>query len=194
MNPIPFSSKNFQRIIQFYLFESPTRTYDRVKKAVIGATPDQPHPKYDYNFKNVSKRGITFADRGLDGPNLNSLRAAMKRVTKVSLIVVSSEDELLEKANSMSPNEEYLIITHKENSKVSITEGYFYCIRNSFAHGDFDVERKIYILKNEDHNKIKGLARIKESSLLAWIELVNMDIDDIKKAGRSKKSKSVKEK
>ena len=193
MNPIPLSSKNFQRIIQFYLFESPTRTFQRKKKSVIGATPDQPHPKYNFIFKNVSKRGKTFAERGLDGSNLNSLRAAMQRVTKVNLVAVDSEKELIDKADSMSPNEEYLIIKRNKDN-VSVTEGYFYCIRNSFAHGDFDVERKIYILKNEDHDTIKGLARIKESSLLAWIELVNMDIDDIKKAGRSKKLNSVKEK
>lgn len=94
MNPIPLSSKNFQRIIRFYLFESPVRTFERKTKTVPGSTPEQPHPKYDYTFKKVSKRGITFADRGLDGAKLNSLRAAMQRVSDVKLIAVDTNEEV----------------------------------------------------------------------------------------------------
>ena len=93
MNPIPLSSKNYQRIIQFYLFECPVRTYEKTKKDEPGRTEEQPHPKYNYDFKKVSKRGITFADRGLGGAKLNSLCAAMMRVTNVKLskrLIVSS--------------------------------------------------------------------------------------------------------
>ena len=181
MNPIPLSNKSFQRIIEFYLFETPVRTYQKTKKTEPGSTIDQPHPKYNYEFKRVSKRGVTFADRSLDGFKLNSLRAAMIRVTGVKLINV--EDNVSGKAEEMEASAEYIIIKRNDNN-VSITEGYFYCIRNAFAHGDFDVEGKVYTLKNEVGGKIKGMARLKESSLLAWIDLVNMDIEEIKKAGK----------
>lgn len=181
MNPIPISSKNFQRIIQFYLFETPVRTFKKTTKTEPGATTDQPHPKYNYEFKKVSKRGITFADRSLDGPKLNSLRAAMVRVTGVKLINV--EDDVSGKAEEMGSTAEYIIIKRNDNN-VSITEGYFYCIRNAFAHGDFNVEDRVYTLKNEVGGKVKGMARLKESSLLAWIDLIAMDIEEIKKAGK----------
>ena len=182
MNPIPIASKNFQKIIQFYIFETPVRTYDKKKKDVFGATVDQPDPKYNYEFKKVSKRGITFAERHLDGAKLNSLRAAMQRVTGVKLIAVESNEDVLSRVETIN-SPEYIIIK-KNDQNHSITEGYFYCIRNAFAHGDFDVDGRIYTLKNEKGNKVKGVARIKESSLLKWIELVGMDIADIKKAGK----------
>lgn len=181
MNPIPLSSKNFQRIIQFYLFETPVRTYNKKIKDVQGATIDQPHPKYNYEFKKVSKRGITFVDRNLDGAKLNTLRAAMIRVTGVKLMAV--EDGVTETVNEIDPSAEYIVIKKNDNN-VSITEGYFYCIRNAFAHGDFDIDGKVYTLRNEAGGKVKGVARLKESSLLAWIDLVSMDIENIKRAGK----------
>ena len=186
MNAIPLSRKNFQTIIQFYLFESPVRTYTRKTKQVFGATTAQPHPEYDYYFKKVSKRGITFADRGIDGSKLNSLRAAMKRVTGVELLAVNTNEEVIEKVNAFKKSAEFIVIKRGAENKygVSVTEGYFYCIRNAFAHGDFEVEGKIYTLRNEDRGKVKGLARLKESSLLTWIDLVNMDIESIKLAGK----------
>ena len=179
MNPIPLTDKNFQRILRFYLFETPVRTFCRKKKDDPGATSDQPHPKFNYEFRKVSKRGITFSERGLDGPKLNSLRAAMVRMTGVELHAVDDDVE----KNSEEMDAEYIIIKRNENN-VSITEGYFYCIRNAFAHGDFDVEGNVYTLKNEAGGKVKGMARLKEDSLLAWIDLVSMDIEEIKRAGK----------
>lgn len=182
MNPIPLSNKNFQKIILFYLFECPVRTYERKKKEERSRSADQPHPKYNYNFKKVCKRGITFADRGLDGANLNSLRAAMQRVTGVKLLAVDTVEDVIKTAEETDG--EYIIIKKNTENNISVTEGYFYCIRNAFAHGDFDVNGKTYEFRNETGEKVKGLARLKESSLLRWIELVNMDIEEIKKAGK----------
>lgn len=181
MNPIPLSSKRFQRIIQFYLFECPVRTYERTKKPELIKTEDQPDPKYSYEFKKVSKRGITFADRNLDGARLNSFRAAMLRVTDVKLIAVKTIQDVVAVAEKESG--EYIVIK-KNDENVSITEGYFYCIRNAFAHGDFDVKGSTYTFKNETKGTIKGLARLKEDSLLAWIDLAEMDFEDIRKAGK----------
>ena len=185
MNTIPLARKDFQRIIQFYLFETPVRTYERSGKKGGPVTKDQPDPKYNYLFKKVSKRGITFADRNLDGSKLNSLRAAMARVSNVKFIVVDDYAEVMKAASSFDEDTEYLVIK-RNYENVSVTEGYFYFIRNAFAHGDFDVDGKIYTLKNEKNGNVKGMARIKEDSLLAWIDLVNMDAEDIKKAGRKK--------
>lgn len=177
-NPIP-NTKNFQKIIRFYLLECPVRTRSHIPKK--DRDPDDPQAKYKFLFRKVSKRGISFEDRHLDGPKLNSLRAAMQRVTDVKLIVVDTSNEVETVASEEAG--EFVVIKRNEDN-VSVTEGYFYAIRNAFAHGDFDVDRTIYKLCNEAKGEVKGLARIKESSLLKWIELVNMDIEDIKKAGK----------
>lgn len=179
MNPIP-QTKAFQKIIQFYLLESPVRT--RVSIPNAEKDPNDPQAKYKCNFKNVSKRGITFEERGLDGAKLNSLRSAMMRITKVKLFVVESADKVSEIANENNDSE--FIVIKKNEGNFSVTEGYFYCIRNAFAHGGFDVDGTIYYLRNEVRGEIRGLARIKEKSLLAWIDLVNMDLEEIKKAGK----------
>ena len=179
MNPIPLDKKRFQKIIQFYLFECPVRTRGTISKNE--RDQDDPQAQYKFSYNKVSKRGVTFQDRNLDGPRLNVLRAAMIRVSKAALIAVNSQEDVIPTAQKQL--NDYIVIW-KNEQRVSVTEGYFYCIRNALAHGDFDVNNKIYTFRNESGNKVKGLAKIKESSLLSWIELVNMDIDDIKKAGR----------
>ena len=117
----------------------------------------------------------------MDGANLNTVRAAMIRVTDVDLIVVDSIDEVEDRAKKEQG--EYIVIWMNE-SNYSVTEGYFYCIRNAFSHGDFDLDGNIYTLRNEAHGKVRGMACLKESSLLTWINLVNMNVDEIKKAGK----------
>ena len=179
MKSIPLSNKSFQKIIQFYLFESPVRTRSSIPKAE--QDQNDPQAKYKYDFRRVSKRGVTFQDRNLDGSKLNTLRAAMIRVAKVKLIAVDTVEEV--SATAKKQVGEYIVIWKNEKN-VSVTEGYFYCIRNAFAHGDFDVDDKMYTFTNESGGKIKGLARLNERSLLSWIELANMDIEDIRRAGK----------
>jgi len=176
MSVIPVFDPNFQRIISFYLFECPVRTRRRITKAE--RDPDDPQAKYKYIFKRVSQRGLTFADRGLDGPKLNSLRAAMTRLTDAKLIVTEQEVTAPE-------FNEYIIIQRNDNT--SVTEGYFYCIRNAFAHGSFDVASGKYILQNNSGGKIRGLAVLREETLLSWIDLVNSPIEEIRRAGKNKK-------
>ena len=115
---IPLNNKNFQKIIKFYLFECPVRTVARIDKK-------QPNGgKRHREYKKVSKMGKTFKERGLDGPNLNTLRAAMKKVTK-DLALVAIKDFIAE--SDIPCNNEYVVI-RKNDESVSITEGYFYCI------------------------------------------------------------------
>ncbi len=181
---IPFNSKNFQAIITFYLFECPVRTYNRVNKSKenIEDTEGQPHPKYNYHFKRVSCRGQSFEDRGITGATLNSFRAAMKRVADTDIILKAVTD--MSDLVSYEPDSEYLIIRKNENN-VSNTEGLFYCIRNAFAHGSFDItESKVYIFENWKNGKLNGTAKIREKTLLSWIDLFFLDIEDIKKAGK----------
>ena len=175
---IPINSRNFQKIVCFYLFECPVRTF--TKKIQNDAAIESAHSKYDYQFHRVSNRGQSFADRGIQGAKLNSFRAAMKRVAaaEIQLLAVSEIPEVIDDTC------EYLIIKANPNN-VSNTEGFFYCIRNAFAHGSFNVtESKEYYFTNTSRNKIKGIGKISEKTLLAWINLFNSSLEEIKNAGK----------
>ena len=113
----------------------------------------------------------------MDGARLNTLRAAMKRVTNVTMETVECDVVAPECVG------EYIVIKKNEEN-TSITEGFFYCIRNALAHGDFDVEKGVYELRNRSGENIKGLERLKEKTLLKWIELVDMTVEELKQAGR----------
>ena len=104
---IPLNNKNFQKIIKFYLFECPVRTVARIDKK-------QPNGgKRHREYKKVSKMGKTFKERGLDGPNLNTLRAAMKKVTK-DLALVAIKDFIAE--SDIPCNNEYVVIRKNDES------------------------------------------------------------------------------
>ena len=175
---IPINSRNFQKIVCFYLFECPVRTF--TKKIQNDAAIESAHSKYDYQFHRVSNRGQSFADRGIQGAKLNSFRAAMKRVAaaEIQLLAVSEIPEVIDDTC------EYLIIKANPNN-VSNTEGFFYCIRNAFAHGSFNVtESKEYIFENICGDKVRGIGKLKEKTLLAWIELFYSSLEQIKNAGK----------
>lgn len=152
---IPYKKNNFQKIIEFYLFECPVRTYKKTKIENTNETKKRVKPKYKYEYVQVSQRGLSFQKRGLSGPVLNSLRAAMKRA--VPGIILSSVN-----VDPVIPDlDEYIIIRENKN-KITITEGFFYCIRNAFAHGAFNVEGTYYYFENRNgKNKLNGIARLK---------------------------------
>ncbi len=174
-------NKAFREIVDFYLLKCPVRVYTRVKKNKDerDSTNDQKHPKYDYYFTKVSKQGVTFEDRGLDGARLNSFRAAMKKVAETD-IVLQSVDSI----EQLKTENEYLV-TKRNEGKVSVTEGYFYCIRNALAHGRFYIDdNKTYWFENYCGTSLRGVGKVREETLLAWIKLFNLDYESIKTIGK----------
>lgn len=150
-------------------------------------------------FWRVSVRGKNFEDRGIVKAKLNSLRAAMFRTcdsgnlyyqycpgqndeVKLDLLPEKIQDDL---------TSEFVL---KKVGSTSQTEGIFYAIRNSFAHGSFEVCKVIpdgkkravtmYKLENINKGKTKAIIQLREKTLLNWIELVNMPIEEIKRAGK----------
>ena len=63
-----------------------------------------------------------------------------------------------------------------ENSDLKKTRTIFYAIRNAFAHGSFSVsgagEKRTYCLENRKDGVLKARIRLREKTLLNWIELV----------------------
>ena len=81
------------------------------------------------------------------------------------------------------------IVVHKKYNLNQI-ESIFYHIRNSFAHGRFQIysyKDELYyvfesgiIKKSIDKIELKARMVIKEKTLLKWIEILNNPIDDNK--------------
>ena len=178
MNSIPMRNERFQQILQFYLLECPVRVYQKEKQKE-SAKEDTTQSKYIYKFTRVSKRGKSFRDRGLDGPVLNSLRAAMKRVAPGLIMQSTYASEDIKKIDAA----EFIIVKRNED-RCSVTEGFFYFIRNSLAHGSFDVSDGYYYFENYKNGKLRGIARLKENTLIEWINLTDMTPEMLKRAGR----------
>lgn len=47
-----------------------------------------------------------------------------------------------------------------------------------------DEQSKVYVFENWKNGNLNGTAKIREKTLLSWIDLFFLDIEDIKKAGK----------
>ena len=168
---IPIENLNFQKIIKFYLFECPVETKQKVNVINNGKKTQRTL------YRKVSHRGKSFKERKLKRGDFISLKAAMIR-SSYGLILSASNEE------PKSPNVDEYIVIKKNEDHVNIIEGYFYCLRNGFAHGSFDVNGNYYIFENSYEGKLKGIARLKENTLLEWIDLCSMSPTQLKKYKR----------
>lgn len=175
---IPIKDKNFQKIICFYLFQCPARSIrTEDKKANEPRTVEQPHPSKRIFFNGkISQMGKTLEERGIVGGKVNTLRAAMLRAAgrDFKFITVTGK-------NAIKPEAKEYVSLSRADFK---TEGIFIFIRNAFAHGEFSVSDGWYELENHSGVKLKGQALLRESTLLKWIEIVNMPIEEMKMVGR----------
>ena len=150
---IPYKNKNFIKIIDFYLFNCPARLTQKTKDSTG-------NNKYNYIFTKVSARGKTFAERGIKGGGLRTLRAAMQRTSYKGELFDLTLDKP-EDIEQYSCRKGEICLTVK-NSQMSQTDAIYYAIRNAFAHGSFSIEKGIYFLVNRNNGKLKGIIRLKE--------------------------------
>lgn len=172
---IPISEKSFQKIICFYLFECPARSvHTENKKTGEGRTADQPHPSKRFFYGRISKMGRTFEERGIVGGKLNTLRSAMVRSAGTNFEFLTGSELL------GSEKEEYISLVRTDFK----TEGIFSFIRNAFAHGEFSVSDGWYSLENHNKGKLMGKALLREETLLNWIDIVNMPLEEMRRVGK----------
>ena len=71
--------------------------------------------------------------------------------------------------------EDFEIVFFSKHSDMSIAESFYYCLRNSLAHGAFEIKEskhgKIYLFENRKEGKIKARMRIKEKTMLDLVEI-----------------------
>ncbi len=152
--PNDLSNRNLQKIINFYLFQSPV--------------PD------------TSARSKTFEEYGFRGKRaFSALKAAMLKSATASLAKnykPCKRDELEEAFRSIevvSPPDEYCVfLKHDERT---VMTSLFSAIRNAFAHGCFNMKTynkvKIYFFLNY-HGYKKAQIVLQEKTLLTWMELI----------------------
>lgn len=152
--PKSITNKGLLRIIDFYLFNCPT--------------PD------------ISVRGKNFKDYGFIGQASFSClkREMMKRATSSlkNNYWPCKSDELESKfqlVKSVSPPDEYCVFLKWQED--TVMQSLFSAIRNSLAHGSFNVKSyngvRIYFFINyKDYKKAQIV--LQEKTLLEWINLI----------------------
>lgn len=151
-NDIDFSDRNFQRIIDFYLLKSPAENL-----SARGRTLESYNWNNTYDLKRkigiTSKHGFfTFAE------TLAEMDEALK-------------DSNLGKRFWENLNERACLYTVKNQ-----LNALFYHIRNSFAHGRFDVVKSeadsIFVMEDVNKKNVSARMVLKESTLLNWIDII----------------------
>ena len=184
---IPLAESNFQKIIKFYLFECPCETEKGSSK------------KRNKSYTAVSKQGITLRQKGWTRGNLITLLSAMKRTSSGHLEYhifsssqdISAETYNIEKGTSLS-DQHFEMIVMSERSDMSKTSSIFYYIRNALAHGSFcqvsDCGKKIYYFESIRNNKVLARIRLREKTLLNWIEDFRSSPEELKARKNNKRS------
>ena len=177
---IPYQSKNFQKIINFYLFNCPV-IFPQKKSS-----------------KRVSQRGLSFEERGITDSRLRKLLSEMKNASASGALMyravdVAQSDNFTQIEQSYNADDlNFEMVLFIENSGLKKTKTIFYAIRNALAHGSFSVsgtgQKRIYCLENRKDNMLKARIRLREKTLLKWIKLVEKP-ESWKKQKSKKKSK-----
>lgn len=157
-NKIPYSSNNFRRIVDFYLFCCPV---DGTSFRSI------PFSKYGWSgaiqFAQLKKRLLQAAS--------NSLKDNYYPCKKDDLEIKFQE------IKKSKPVEEYCVFL--KNEEGTVMQSLFSAIRNAFAHGSFSIREykhngdrvKMYFFSN--FNKyLKAEIVLQESTLLEWIQII----------------------
>ena len=182
---IPYQDDNFQKILDFYLFGCPMR--------LPGKKDGQ-----------VSQHGKIFEERKIQKGSLKTLYALLKKHTASASIDCEgiklnaserarSEDRIIQHINaSQKSDTQFESLIFVVNPEIGVTKSIFYSIRNALAHGSFSVsgtgEKRTYCLENRKDGVLKARIRLREKTLLNWIELVEKP-EPWKKQKSEKKNK-----
>ncbi len=168
---IPYNNKNFLKIIDFYLFNCPVYTIKGSNNhKVINNVSKHNKSFYDLNYKQQDFKKL-----------LNKIRKPIKSYMEYYFL---ENDKNLESEFNIIVNNiklkdpEYDFIIYKSLIPNNKTMSIFYAIRNAFAHGTFSIKtinqrKKIYYFESKNNNIIKARIRLKEKTLLNWIDFVN---------------------
>lgn len=144
-------------------------------------------------YKNVSARKCSFRERGVQKELLTILLREIKSplMKNKAYQKIGSSDSVEEAVSDILKNSElsdsnFEIIVFQKRREMSDVENIYYCIRNAFAQGSFEVtEDKIYKLECKKGERIKAQMRLKESTLMQYAKLARMKPNQIRKLQNS---------
>lgn len=88
--------------------------------------------------------------------------------------------------NSLLSDNHFEMIVVQERNDMNLTSSVFYYIRNAFAHGSFSVigtgASTTYYLESARDGDVKARIRLREQTLLKWIEDFNLSPQVLKMA------------
>lgn len=185
-SPIPFQQDSFRRIAYEFVINCPAsvRRSTTVRKNGTGKAVRKTE------YRPVSTRASTFRDRGISNSLLNTVAASIRRPLKKygtyrHLESSASVEAVAEEIERTVPykDQTFEIIVICKRNEMSEAESVYYGIRNAFAHGSFDVitvkGKNVYRFECKRDGKTKALMRLKESTLLSLIDLMNKTAKEI---------------
>lgn len=158
--PLKVGQSKFLKILDFYLFNCPVEKGTKKER--------------------ISVRGKTFSERKITDKKLRSLFDEIKKTIE-HVECIKSDGDVEKKVKEIETNNKYKdslfqLVVFRKNSQLGQTKTIFYTIRNALAHGAFSVKptkkETVYLFENKYHNEIKAQFRLKESTLIKWIDLV----------------------
>ncbi len=175
---IPLDNSNFMKIVNGLVFECPSSIMKKTKNKET--FPDG--KKYRYCYIPVSARKVSFRERDIESYLLTVILNQIKKPFQKNKAYYNLDNTDDVEANtkriiedSTLGDELFELMIFQKRSDMSDCEAIFYYIRNSFAHGSFEIVRKnntyTYILESSKDGMIKAQMRLKEETLLKYIEL-----------------------
>ncbi len=151
----------------------------------------------------VSNRNeITFRSKGIEDKKLTILLNVVKKPLQhnKTYLHLENEDNVEKKANEImetsSLEDPYFdLIVFKKRNDMSIIEAIYYYIRNSFAHGSFEVKqikgkgKNVYFMESKNNGDVKAQMRLKEETLTNLINIMQNPNEYINSARNSKPNK-----
>jgi hypothetical protein len=194
-NKIDCEDTQFQKIIYGLLFECPAST---VKTFNANKGIPNSKKKMEKKLISVSNRKCSFHDRKINNGLLQTLLAQIKKPLKhnKSFIVVEKDDnvdqKLIQFENSQSlKDENYEIVILRKRKYLSISDAFYYDIRNAFAHGSFEMKKTakgyVYLLECDKDSRVESKMRLKESTLQRYVELAQQTPEQIRNQQKNKK-------
>ena len=190
----PTSIEDFLTIMNALVFNCPSsiRSIAPKKDAKTGVTTRIPI------YHGVSARQCSFRARGVNKNLLTTILAQIRRPLAKNLAYVVLEakddvtttvDDIIRKTRLADPF--FDVIVYQKRSDMSDTEAIYYYIRNAFAHGSFGIvqhkSEDIYVLESKKDNTVKAQMRLKQSTLIRYIELSRMGGNQIRSMQKKKK-------
>ena len=187
----------FYSIIAGFVFNCPSCIEYKEK---IGVN-EKGKPRYKREKKPVSGRNSTFRSRGVCKDLLVTILAQIRTPLAKSgrYALIKSEESVEDKVNQILSSvsfgdSNFELIVFQKRTNMTDTEAFYYYIRNAFAHGSFEVinteSGRFYKLESANDGCIKAQVRVKESSLLQYIEYSEMSSADVKALQKPKAKKS----